>query len=140
MLQVIEPLTLIACSVHMNVNAMSVSLVVDPVSLVYVSVNVGELALSMRPVVLPVTFVAGSVWPDLRSVAISKAANPLTGVPGARPVSVGLPLLSLCVRVVRRISNGLSQLERGEVTTIGPLGLLKTGYLLPCRVASPDSL
>ena len=102
-LQVIHPLALVPGSVHMNVDALPIGLVVDPIAFIDITINVGELAEAVGPIVLPVSFVACAVLPHLLTVAIAEPTNPLSGVLGARRISVGRPLLTFGVRVVRHV-------------------------------------
>ena len=102
-LQVVHPLALIPSSVHMNVDALPIGFVVDPIALIDIAINVGELAEAVRPIILPVSFVARPVLPHLLTVAITEPTNPLSGVLGARRISVGRPLLTFGVRVVRHV-------------------------------------
>ena len=87
----------------MNVDALPIGFVVDPITLVDVAIDVGELAEAVRPIILPVSFVARPVLPYLLTVAITEPTNPLSGVLGARRISVGRSLLTFCMRVVRHV-------------------------------------
>jgi hypothetical protein len=84
MLQVVAPLTLVLCSVLMNVNAVAVGLVVDPFAFENVSVDMPEFAPSAGLIEFPVAFVLGPVLPLLAPVAMLHVSVPLTDI--CRPI------------------------------------------------------
>ena len=139
-LEVVHPLAFISGAVHVDVDALAVGLVVHPVAFVDVAVDMGELAEALGSVVLPVALIACTIGPDLLSIAISEATDPLTSICGSGLISVCRPLLALRLRVVRRIGDGLSQLDLGEISAVSALGLLDELDLLASRVPSPQSL
>lgn len=114
----------ISGAVHVNVDSLAVGLVVHPVAFVDVAVDMGKLTEALSSVVLPVALIACAVGPDLLSIAISEATDPLTSICGSGLISVCGPLLPLCLRVVRSIGDGLSQLDLGEISAVSTLGLL----------------
>ncbi len=124
MLEVLLPLTLVPGPIHMDVDALAVCLIIDPISLVNIPIDVGELSKPVGPVVLPVAFVAGAVRPDLFTVAISEATNPLPCVLGARRISVCSSLLTLGIRIVRGVCDRFFQLNRSKVSAVSSFGLL----------------
>jgi len=117
-------LAFISGAVHVDVDSLAVGLVVHPVAFVDVAVDMGELAEALGSVVLPVALIACAVGPDLLSIAISEATDPLTSICGSGLISVCGPLLALRLRVVRSICDGLSQLDLGEISAVSALGLL----------------
>jgi len=124
----------------MDVDSLAVGLVVHPVALVDVTVDMGELSEALGSVILPVALIAGTIGPDLLSIAVSETTDPLASIGGSSLISVCWTLLSLRLRVVRSICDGLSQLDLGEIPAVGALGLLDEGDLLASRVPSPQSL
>ena len=120
---------------------MAICLVVHPVSFIDIPVDVGKLAEALSPIVFPVAFVASAVWPDLLTVAISKATDPLASICSPSLVSVGGSLLPLRIWIVFRIvRDSFTQLYLGEVTTVRSLGLLDHRNLLTGSVTTPQRL
>ena len=140
MLEVVHPLAFISCTVHVDVDALAVGLVVHPVALVDVTVDMGELTEALGSIVLPVALIARAIRPDLLSIAISETTDPLAGIGSASLISVRLPLLSLSLRVVWSVCDGLSQLNLGEIPAVGALSLLDQLHLLAGGVTSPEGL
>lgn len=62
-LEIVFPLSLIFCTIHMNVNTLSIGFVIPPLPLVDVSVYVPELAMAACFVILPLALVTSPVRP-----------------------------------------------------------------------------
>ena len=76
-LEIVFPLTLIACTIHMNISSETIRFVVDPVALVDVSVDMNELSMPVGPVVFPLTLIASTIRPHLHSVPVTEPTYPL---------------------------------------------------------------
>ena len=139
-LQIVHPLSLVARPIHVDVDALAIGLVIDPVALVDVAVNVGELSETVGAVILPIAFITCAIGPNLDAEAVSEPANPLARILCPGRVCVGRPLLTLGIRVVRDVRNGLFELDRSEVAAISPFSLLDQGNFHTGRVAAPQSL
>ena len=108
----------------MNVDSLSVSFIIHPVALIDISIDMSELSESMGSIVFPISFIAGSVGPDLLSVAVSEATDPLTSVLSASRIGVSWSLLSFSIGIVRHICDSLFQLDGRKVSTVSSFGLL----------------
>ena len=89
MLLVIEPLTLVVCSICMRVSSHTFRLIVDPLSFVDIAISVNKLSLSVGLIVLPLAFVAAAIWPQLSANAVTLAIQPLSSVGGSITQSEG---------------------------------------------------
>lgn len=78
MLEIIEPLAVVSCTIDMDVNALAIGFVVNPVSLVNVTVDVREFAEAVGAIILPVALVTRTIGPDLLSIAVAEPSNPLS--------------------------------------------------------------
>ena len=121
----------------MNVDSLSIRLVIDPVSFVNIAIYVRELAKAMSSVIFPVALVACSIRPNLLSIAIAEATDPLTSVLRASRICICLSLLALCIRIVKVCTDGLFQLDLGKVATICSFCLLKKGNVHSGGVSAP---
>jgi hypothetical protein len=102
-LEIVHPLALVACAIHVDVDTLPVGLVVHPVSLIDISVDVREFPEPVRSVVFPVAFVASPIRPDLFTVAVTETTNPLACKLGSSRVLICRSLLPLSVWVVGHV-------------------------------------
>ena len=100
MLNVIFPLTLVSCAIHVDIHTVSVSFIIDPVSLVYISIYMNEFSMTMCAVVSPLALVASAVRPNLHTVAVSETSDPLALVSRTCLESVKGTVLSLGLRII----------------------------------------
>jgi len=70
-LKIILPLSLIAGTIHVNVNAVAISLVIFPVTLIDIAISVPEFALAVCLIDFPFSLILGSIRPDLSARAMA---------------------------------------------------------------------
>lgn len=83
MLEVMLPIALVPCSVHVSVNAITISFILEPFALKYITVNVPELPTTACLIELPEAFVACAIRPYLDTEAMLHVAKPLPFVHSA---------------------------------------------------------
>ena len=77
---VIEPLALVVCSVCMRVSSHSFRLIVDPIALLLDTARACGPSIAILLTVDPDAFTFAIIWPSERTLAISIAVKPLSGV------------------------------------------------------------
>lgn len=74
LLEVLLPLSFIACTVEMDIDTVAISLIVDPLPVEYIAIDMMELAFTMCFVVFPISFILGAIGPGLNAVPVTHIA------------------------------------------------------------------
>lgn len=77
MLLIIEPVSLVKCSVCMRVSASAVCFVIQPLSFIHIAISMNKFPNSICLIITPIPFILRPIRPDLDSLAISFAVHPL---------------------------------------------------------------
>ena len=140
MLQIVHPLSLVARTIHVDVDALAIGLIIDPVTLVDIAVDVSELSEAVCPIILPIALITSTIGPNLDAKTVTEPTDPLARILCTSWVCVCRPLLSFSIWIVRHVWNRLFEFDGSEVAAVSTFCLLYQGYLHTSRVAAPESL
>lgn len=80
MLQIVHPLSLVARTIHVDVDALAIGLIIDPVTLVDIAVDVSELSEAVCPIILPIALITSTIGPNLDAKTVTEPTDPLARI------------------------------------------------------------
>lgn len=127
MLQVVLPHSFVLSAIDMLVDSRTVCLIVRPETIVNITIYMSKGTLAMSSVLAPFTVVFGSIRPNLCTSAITETALPLSGIDRSSLESIGRPVYSGLIGIVKTLCNCLTRFLLGEVLAAAELLGLQHG-------------